>query len=163
MSKKSSLSLQCWVEKYLQVGGSSFFSYLGAKADERGEVDGLLIMFSAIVLGRVITIISSSGVWSTDNTINHDIVLIHKGGNIFLDTDIGNLFRKYVPKCLMYPTKMYRINYLYYYSNFFFQLDLDQVSSWNQKILASMAPMEKKWNVACVKLFSKRNFRTRVI
>ena len=88
MSKKSSLSLQCWVEKYLQAGGSSFFSYLGAKADERGEVDGLLIMFSAIVLDRVITIISNSGVWSTDNTINHDIVLIHKGGNIFLHTDI---------------------------------------------------------------------------
>ena len=106
MSKNSSLSLQCWVEKYLQAGGSSFFSYLGAKADERGEVDGLLIMFSAIVLGRVITIISSSGVWSTDNTINHDIVLIHKGGNIFLNTDIGNLFRKYVPQCLMYPMKM---------------------------------------------------------
>ena len=89
LSKTCTLFLQCWVEKYVQSGGSSFFSYLGSKSDERGEVDGLLIMFSAIVLGRVITIISSSGVWSTDNTMNHDIVLIHKGGNTCLDMDIG--------------------------------------------------------------------------
>ena len=111
MSKNSSLFLQCWVEKYLQMGGASFFSYLGTKAGEKGEVDGLLIMFSAIVLGRVITIISSSGVWSTDNTMNHDIVLIHKGGNVFLSMDIGKLFRIYFRKsALCMRQKMFRIN-----------------------------------------------------
>ena len=93
MSENCSLFPQCWVEKYLQSGGSAFFTYLGNKADERGEVDALLVMFSAIVLGRVITIISSSSVWSTDNTMNHDIVL-HKGGNTFLDMDVGKLCKK---------------------------------------------------------------------
>ena len=111
MSKNCSLFLQCWVEKYLQTSGSAFYTYLGTKADEGGEMDALLIMFSAIVLGRVITIISSSGVWSTDNTMNHNIVLIHKGGNIFLDTDIGKLFRNYLSKsALCMRQNMFRIN-----------------------------------------------------
>ena len=111
MSKNCSLFLQCWVEKYLQMARSAFLSYLGTKADERGEIDGLLIMFSAIVLGRVITINSSSGIWSTDNTMNHDIVLIHKGGNTFLNTDVGKLFRKYFRKSALYMCQnMFRIN-----------------------------------------------------
>ena len=111
MSKNFSSFLQCWVEKYLQTSGSAFYTYSGAKSDERGEVDALLIMFSTIVLGRVIMIISSSGVWSTDNTINQDIVLIHKGGNIFLDTDIGKLFRNYFRKsALCMRQNMFRIN-----------------------------------------------------
>ena len=74
---------------------------MGNKADERGEVDGLLILFSAVVLGRVITIISSNGVWSTDHTMNHDIVLIHKGGNTFLETDVGKLYRQYFRKSVL--------------------------------------------------------------
>ena len=53
---------------------------------EGSDVDGCLVMMTAFYLGRVITIITGSGIWSSEQTVNHDIVLLHRGGNHYINS-----------------------------------------------------------------------------
>ena len=82
-------SFQHWIEKYLvgSVASQSFFEYLGDKDNEKCDIDALLITICGYYMGKCITIVSPAGIWSTETTVNHDIVLIHRGGSTFLDTD----------------------------------------------------------------------------
>ena len=57
---------------------------------ETSEPDALTIVFMAHFLGCNITLISGKGEeWSTDNNQAVDILLIYKGDNIYMPTDVG--------------------------------------------------------------------------
>ena len=61
---------------------------MGSKSNANCDIDGLLVIFAGLYLGRMITIISSQGTWTSEPGVNHDIILIHRGGNVFYDTDV---------------------------------------------------------------------------
>ena len=67
----------------------NYYSYLAEKQFESSCMDAFLITMSAYYMGKPITIVSSNGTWSTDPTDNHDIVLIYRGSQGFIDTDNG--------------------------------------------------------------------------
>ena len=60
------------------------------KQHETADVDAFLISMTAYYTGKPITIISANGTWQTSPTMGDDIILIHKGGQGFIDTDHGN-------------------------------------------------------------------------
>ena len=74
-----------WLETYLQGGKNNYYNYLANKQFPDSDVDGFLVMMAAFYLGKVITVVSNAGVLSTEK-INHDIVLLHLGGQTFMDT-----------------------------------------------------------------------------
>ena len=77
---------QSWLDKYLRATNYNFLSYLAAKQMEGSDVDGCLVMMTAFYFGRVITIITGNGIWSSEHTVNHDIVFQHRGGNQYINS-----------------------------------------------------------------------------
>ena len=75
--------------EYLGGTKPNYYNYLAKKQDEPADVDGFLITMSAYYTGKPITVVSSAGIWRTNPTAGDDIVLIHKGGQGFMDTDHG--------------------------------------------------------------------------
>ena len=68
---------------------SNYYHYLATKQFEDSDVDGFLVVMAGFYIGHVITVVTNSGVFSTESGINHDIVLVHLGGQTFMDTDRG--------------------------------------------------------------------------
>ena len=83
------MHLQEWLTEYLGGTKPNYYNYLAKKQDEPADVDGFLITMSAYYTGKPITVVSSTGIWRTNPTAGDDIVLIHKGGQGFMDTDHG--------------------------------------------------------------------------
>ena len=87
---------QMWIEEYTKPKNINYFSYLATIDVEDCEIDAFVIMMSAYYLGRVITIVTPAGHWSTTSNVNHDIVLIYRGGKIFIDTELSEKYLFYI-------------------------------------------------------------------
>ena len=83
------VKFQEWLVEYLAGTKMNYYSYLGEKQCESGCVDAFLITMAAYYTGKPITIVASKGIWSTDPTVNHDIVMIYRGNQGFINTDNG--------------------------------------------------------------------------
>ena len=81
---------QEWLTEYLASTKLNYYSYLAEKQFQSRCMDAFLIRMAAYYMGKPITIVSCNGMWSTDPTVNHDIVLIYRGNQGFIDMNIGN-------------------------------------------------------------------------
>ena len=82
---------QEWLAEYLASTKLNYYSYLVDKQFESGCVDAFIITMAAYYTRKPITVISSYGTWSTDLTVNHNIVLIYRGNQGFIN--MGNCNR----------------------------------------------------------------------
>ena len=82
------------MESYLQGSKNNYYNYLANKQFPDSDIDGFLVMMAAFYLGKVITVVSNACVLSTEEGVNHDIVLLHLGGQTFMDTG-----KKYFSTC----------------------------------------------------------------
>ena len=79
------------MDAYLEGTKVNFYDYVAGKQYESSDIDGFLVMMASYYIGKVITVVTNDGILSTDH-INHDVVIVHLGGQTFYDTDIGNNF-----------------------------------------------------------------------
>ena len=68
---------------------TNFLVYCATKQHESSDIDAFLVMAAGYCLGRVITIITSNGIWSTEQGVNHDLVFVHHGGQMFMSTMVN--------------------------------------------------------------------------
>ena len=70
--------------------GKTFWEYINASSKDPTTTDAYQIVMLAQMLGRNISIMYGNGKkWSTDPTMQDDIVLVYKGDGEFLPTDVG--------------------------------------------------------------------------
>ena len=53
------------------------------------DVDGIYLVLMAHFIGKNITIIWSGGVWTSDEVMEHQVILVHKGQQVFICTEVG--------------------------------------------------------------------------
>ena len=53
------------------------------------DVDGIYLALMAHFTGKNITIIWSGGVWTSDEVMEHQVILVHKGQQMFICTEVG--------------------------------------------------------------------------
>ena len=80
------MSFQLWIEQ--EIGTNNFFMYLSQQKNPL-EVDGVYLVMCAQYLGRNISVVHSGGIWSSDDNIVHENVLVYKGAQCFFPTDVG--------------------------------------------------------------------------
>ena len=68
---------------------TNFLAYCATKQHESSNIDAFLVMAVGYCLGRVLTIITSSGIWMTEQGVNHDLVFVHCGGQVFMSTTVN--------------------------------------------------------------------------
>ena len=74
------MSFQLWIEQ--EIGTDDFFMYLSQQKNPL-EVDGVYLVMCAQYLGRNISVVHSGGIWSSDDNIVHENVLVYKGAQCF--------------------------------------------------------------------------------
>ena len=84
------ISLQEWANGILAQQKKSFLDYCSANMKDVTLLDSFQIMMMAHYMGRNITLIYGGGDhWSTETGMVEDIVLIYKGENEFIPTEVG--------------------------------------------------------------------------
>ena len=84
------ISLQEWAIGILTQQKKSFLDYCSANMKDVTLLDSFQIMMMAHYMGRNITLIYGGGDhWSTETGMVEDIVLIYKGENEFIPTEVG--------------------------------------------------------------------------
>ena len=83
-------SLQEWVSGVLVQQKKSFLDYCSVNMKDVTLLDSFQIVMMANYMGRNITLIYGAGDhWSTETGMVEDIMLIYKGENEFIPTEIG--------------------------------------------------------------------------
>ena len=94
------MSFQLWIEQ--EIGTNDFFMYLSQQQKNPLEVNGVYLVMCAQYLGRNISVVHSRGIWSSDDNIVHENVLVYKGAQCFFPTDVGtDKFHIYLCKLLI--------------------------------------------------------------
>ena len=84
------ISLQEWAIGILTQQKKSFLDYCSANMKDVTLLDSFQIVMMAHYMGRNITLIYGGGDhWSTEMGMVEDIVLIYKGENEFIPTEVG--------------------------------------------------------------------------
>ena len=84
------ISLQEWANGILAQQKKSFLDYCSANMKDVTLLDSFQIVMMAHYMGRNITLIYGGGDhWSTETGMVEDIVLIYKGENEFIPTEVG--------------------------------------------------------------------------
>ena len=84
------ISLQEWANGILAQQKKSFLDYCSANMKDVTLLDSFQIVMMAHYMGRNITLIYGGGDhWSTKMGMVEDIVLIYKGENEFIPTEVG--------------------------------------------------------------------------
>ena len=85
-----SILLQEWAIGILTQQKKSFLDYCSANMKDVTLLDSFQIVMMAHYMGRNITLIYGGGDhWSTETGMVEDIVLIYKGENEFIPTEVG--------------------------------------------------------------------------
>ena len=80
---------QAWASSTLAKQGKEFGYWLEDMKKEESEPDVLTIIFMSQYLKKNITLVSRKcDEWKVDDFVN-DIVLLYKGDNIYMPTDVG--------------------------------------------------------------------------
>ena len=70
--------------------GKSFWEYITMASKDPSTTDAYQIVMLAQMIRRNISLLYGNGEkWSTDPSMNDDIVLVYKGDGEFLPTDVG--------------------------------------------------------------------------
>ena len=70
--------------------GKSFWKYITAASKDPSTTDAYQIVMLAQMIGRNISLLYGNGEkWSTNPSMNDDIVLVYEGDGEFLPTDVG--------------------------------------------------------------------------
>ena len=84
------ISLQEWASGILAQQKKSFLDYCLVNMKDVILLDSFQIVMMANYMGRNITLIYGQGDhWSTETGMVEDIVLIYKGENEFIPTEVG--------------------------------------------------------------------------
>ena len=84
------ISLQEWASGVLAQPKKSFLDYYSVNMKDVTLLDSFQIVMMANYMGRNITLIYGAGDhWSTETGIVEDIMLIYKGENEFIPTEVG--------------------------------------------------------------------------
>ena len=84
------ISLQEWASGVLAQQKKSFLDYCLVNMKDVTLLDSFQIVMMANYMGRNITLIYGAGDhWSTETGMVEDIVLIYKGENKFIPTEVG--------------------------------------------------------------------------
>ena len=84
------ISLQEWASGILAQQKKSFLDYCSVNMKNVTLLDSFQIMMMANYIGRNITLIYGQGNhWSTETGMMEDIMLIYKGENEFILTEVG--------------------------------------------------------------------------
>ena len=84
------ISLQEWASGVLAQQKKSFLDYCSVNMKDVTLLDSFQIVMMANYMGRNITLIYGVGDhWSTETGMEEDIVLIYKGENEFIPTEVG--------------------------------------------------------------------------
>ena len=84
------ISLQEWASGILTQQKKSFLDYCSVNMKDVTLLDSFQIVMMAHYMGRNITLIYGAGDhWSTEMGMVEDIVLIYKGENEFIPTEVG--------------------------------------------------------------------------
>ena len=84
------ISLQEWASGVLAQHKKSFLDYCLVNMKDVTLIDSFQIVMMANYMGRNITLIYGAGDhWSTETGMVEDIVLIYKGENKFIPTEVG--------------------------------------------------------------------------
>ena len=82
--------LQEWASGILAQNKKNFLDYCSANMKDVSLLDSFQIVMMAHYLGRNITLVYGGGDhWSTEAGMVDDIVLIYKGDNKFIPTEVG--------------------------------------------------------------------------
>ena len=73
----------------MHESSTNFLVYCATKQHESSDIDAFLVMALGYCLGRVITIITSNGIWLTEQGVNHDLVFVHRRGQVFMSTMVN--------------------------------------------------------------------------
>ena len=79
--------MQSWIET--EIGSDNLFLYLSQQKKMGTDVDGIYLVLTAHFIGKNITIIWSGGVWTSDEAMEHQVILVHKGQQVFICTEVG--------------------------------------------------------------------------
>ena len=83
------ISLQEWASGVIAQQKKSFLDYCSVNMKDVTLLDSFQIMMMANYMGRNITLIYGAGDhWSTETGMVEDIVLIYKGENEFIPTEV---------------------------------------------------------------------------
>ena len=80
---------QAWMQLQLDKAKTNFFGYLAKMQHSVHLVDGILIVMFAQMISLNIGLVHRKGVWSSDPTQPHNLVLVYKGSSQFASTDKG--------------------------------------------------------------------------
>ena len=82
--------LQEWASGILAQNKKNFLDYYSANMKDVSLLDSFQIVMMAHYLGRNITLVYGGGDhWSTETGMIEDIMLIYKGENEFIPTEVG--------------------------------------------------------------------------
>ena len=86
----------------------SFWEYINASTKDPSATDAYQIVMMAQMLGQNISLLYGNGEkWSTDPSMQDDIILVYKGDREFLPTDVGTyqicffLYAKEIDICVI--------------------------------------------------------------
>ena len=79
--------MQSWIEA--EIGSDDPFLYLSQQKKSGTHVDGIYLVLTAHFIGKNITMIWSGGVWTSDEAMEHQVILVHKGQQVFICTEVG--------------------------------------------------------------------------
>ena len=71
------------------MGSDYFFWCLANQQTKTNEVDGIYMVLTVNFLRKNITVIWSGGIWNSDENIDHQVMLLYKGGQSFFLTEVG--------------------------------------------------------------------------
>ena len=79
--------MQSWIET--EIGSDNLFLYLSQQKKTGTDVGGIYFVLMAHFIGKNITIIWSGGVWTSDEVMENQVILVHKGQQVFICTEVG--------------------------------------------------------------------------
>ena len=81
------LSLQSWIET--EIGSDDLFLYLSQQKKNGTDVNRIYLVLTAHFIGKNITKIWSGRVWMSDEAMEQQVILVHKGQQMFICTEVG--------------------------------------------------------------------------